>query len=332
MEKRLFLLMAMLLFAAAACSSDKAMEPGIPDEAAEVPEPSGVNNPEIRQLPDGTKYLIHPDKLLAGGPPKDGIPSIDAPRFISVGEADRWLDDDEFGAAVLHKGVERFYPFQILVWHEIVNEVVAGDPVLITYCPLCGSVIGYERTINGETVEFGTSGKLYNSNLVMYDRLTDSYWTQIEGRAVIGDLTGTELKLFPVEVLMWGDWKAAYPDSEVLSRETGHVRVYGHDPYGNYYSSREIIFPVENDDNRLHPKAVIFGIEIGGAAKAYPESALKAFPEVRDEINNVPLSIMRDSTGIVTITRLDTNERVPHERDFWFAWAAFHPDTILFEP
>ena len=332
MEKRLFLLMAMLLFAAAACSSDKAMEPGIPDEAAEVTEPSGVNNPEIRQLPDGTKYLIHPDKLLAGGPPKDGIPSIDDPRFISVGEADRWLDDDEFGAAVLHKGVERFYPFQILVWHEIVNEVVAGDPVLITYCPLCGSVIGYERTIKGETVEFGTSGKLYNSNLVMYDRLTDSYWTQIEGRAVIGDLTGTELKLFPVEVLMWGDWKATYPDSEVLSRETGHVRVYGHDPYGNYYSSREIIFPVENDDNRLHPKAVIFGIEIGGSAKAYPESALKAFPEVRDEINNVPLSIMRDSTGIVTITRLDTNERVPHERDFWFAWAAFHPDTILFEP
>lgn len=332
MEKRLFLLMAVLLFAAAACTSDTFVEPAIPDETAAVTGPSGVNNPEIRQLPDGTKYLIHPDKLLAGGPPKDGIPSIDAPRFISVAEADRWLDDDEFGAAVLHKGVERFYPFQILVWHEIVNEVVAGDAVLITYCPLCGSVIGYERTINGETVEFGTSGKLYNSNLVMYDRLTDSYWTQIEGRAVIGDLTGTELKLFPVEVLMWGDWKAAYPDSEVLSRETGHVRVYGHDPYGNYYSNREIIFPVENDDNRLHPKAVIFGIEIGGAAKAYPESALKAFPDVRDEINNVPLSIMRDSTGIVTITRLDTNERVPHERDFWFAWAAFHPDTILFEP
>ena len=332
MEKRLFLLMAMLLFAAAACSSDNAVEPGIPDEAAEATGLSGVNDSEIRQLPDGTKYLIHPDKLLAGGPPKDGIPSIDAPLFVSVGEADRWLEDDELGAAVLHKGVERFYPFQILVWHEIVNEVVAGDAILITYCPLCGSVIGYERTINGETVEFGTSGKLYNSNLVMYDRLTDSYWTQIEGRAVIGDLTGTELKLFPVEVLTWGDWKAAYPDSEVMSRETGHVRVYGRDPYGDYYSSRNLIFPVENDDNRLHPKAVIFGIEIGGSAKAYPESALKASPEVRDEINNVPLSIVRDSTGIVTITRLDTNERVPHERDFWFAWAAFHPDTALFEP
>ena len=322
----------MLLFAVAACSSDNALEPGIPDEAAEVTEPSGINNSEIRQLPDGTKYLIHPDKLLAGGPPKDGIPSIDAPRFISVAEADRWLDDGEFGAAVLHKGVERFYPFQILVWHEIVNEVVAGDAVLITYCPLCGSVIGYERTIKGETVEFGTSGKLYNSNLVMYDRLTDSYWTQIEGRAVIGDLTGTELKLFPVEVLTWGNWKAAYQDSEVLSRETGHVRVYGTDPYGGYYSSRNLIFPVENEDNRLHPKAVIFGIELGGSAKAYPESALKASPEVRDEVGNVSLSIVRESTGIITITNLETNQRVPHERDFWFAWVAFHPDTGLFEP
>ena len=332
MERRLFLIMAALLFAAAACTSGTVTESGTPDEALQASGTVNALESGIKQLADGTKYLIHPDQLMAGGPPKDGIPAIDDPRFIPVGEADRWLADGELGAAIIHKGTQRFYPFQVLVWHEIVNDAVAGDPVLITYCPLCGSVIGYERLINGEEVEFGTSGKLYNSNLVMYDRLTDTYWTQIQGRAIIGELTGTELKLFPVDVVTWEDWKNAYPDSEVLSRETGHVRAYGTDPYGSYYSSRNLIFPVNSEDNRLHPKAVVFGIEIGDTAKAYPEDALKANPEIRDAVNNVSLSIVRESTGIVTITNLDAGERVPHERDFWFAWAAFHPDTGLFEP
>ena len=331
MENRLLLLVLWLLVAAAGCTSvETPTDYTVTGEAAQVPEAD--QDPGIMQLADGTKYLIHPDQLKAGGPPKDGIPSIDNPRFISVDEAGRWLDDGDLGAAVIHRGAERFYPFQVLVWHEIVNDVVAGDPVLITYCPLCGSVIGYERSINGSEVEFGTSGKLYNSNLVMYDRMTDSYWTQIEGRAIIGGLTGMELKLFPVDVVTWADWKKAYPDSEVLSRETGHVRAYGIDPYGSYYSSRNVIFPVDHEDDRLHPKEVVFGIEIGSVAKAYPQVALKPESEILDVVNNVSLSIVRESTGIITITNLETNQRVPHERDFWFAWVAFHPDTGLFEP
>ena len=286
---------------------------------------------EIKVLPDGTKYLIHPNQLRGGGPPKDGIPSIDDPKFISVEEADRWLADDELGAAIIHKGVKRFYPFQILVWHEIVNDDVAGDPVLITYCPLCGSVIGYEGTIDGEKVEFGTSGKLYNSNLVMYDRKTDSYWTQIEGRVVVGPLTGMELKLFPVDVVTWGDWRKVHQESEVLSRETGQIRAYGVDPYGDYYTSRRTIFPIDEQDDRLHPKAVIFGIEIDGVPKAYPEIDLKELQTIEDNVNGVPIRVTRDEVGIITFTNLNTNERIPHERDFWFAWFVFHPDTELLE-
>lgn len=289
-----------------------------------------LESDEIRTLADGTKYLIHPSQISSGGPPKDGIPSIDNPKFVSVEDADDWIEDDEYGAAIIHKGVKRFYPFQVLVWHEIINEDIAGDPVLLTYCPLCGSIIGYERTINGEEVEFGTSGKLYNSNLVMYDRKTDTYWTQIEGRAVIGELTGMELKLFPVDVVTWGDWKKAHPDSEVLSRNTGFVRSYGSDPYGSYYESRRLIFGVKDEDDRLHPKAVIFGIKVDGVVKAYPENTLKESGPFEDTVNGVKIRVERDETGIVTFTNLENNERIPHERDFWFAWFAFHPDTEFY--
>lgn len=286
----------------------------------------------VKTLPDGTRYLVHPDMLISGGPPMDGIPSIDNPRFASIDEADAWLEDEELGAAVVHGETRRFYPLQILVWHEIVNENVSGTPVLVTYCPLCGSVIGFERTVGAETLEFGTSGKLFNSNLVMYDRSTGTYWTQIGGRAIIGEFAGLELSLFPVDVVEWGDWKRKYPDSEVLSRSTGHVRPYGSDPYGDYYSSGETIFPAGPSDGRLHPKAVVFGVVANGTAKAYPEAALRENGDFEDQIGGVPVSVRRDAGGFVTVTDLSSGIRIPHERDFWFAWFAFHPHTELYAP
>jgi len=291
-----------------------------------------VDNDEIKFTADGTPYLIDPKRIRGGGPPKDGIPSIDNPKFISVEDADKWLDDDELGLAIIHKGVKRFYPFQILVWHEIVNENIAGDPVLVTYCPLCGSGIVFERTIDGEEVEFGTSGKLFNSNLVMYDRKTDTYWSQIGGRAILGPLTGMELKLFPADVTTWGEWMKVHPDSEVLSRETGSRRQYGSDPYGNYYESKRLIFPVDDSDDSLHPKAVIFGIKINDSYKAYSEFDVKAAKVIEDTVNGINVKVERDEAGIVTITNIETNKRIPHERDFWFAWFAFHPETKLYVP
>ena len=285
---------------------------------------------DIQTLDDGTKYLVHPDKIRRGGPPKDGIPSIDDPKYISLEEADEWIADDELVLAIDYKGVKRVYPMQILVWHEIVNDTIAGDPILVTYCPLCGSGIAFERTVNGREVEFGTSGKLYNSNLIMYDRLTDTYWTQIDGLAVLGELTGTKLTPISIDTVPWREWKSVHPDSEVLSRDTGYSRQYGRDPYGDYYENSFLMFPVENRDDRIHPKSVVFGIEVDGVYKAYREDDVKELGTIEDEVNGRNLLITRDQAGAVEIIDTDSGEEIVKERDFWFAWYAFHPDTLLF--
>ena len=286
---------------------------------------------DIRVTKDGVRYLVPPDKIVGGGPAKDGIPSIDHPKFVSVEEASKWLGDDELVLAMTHKGVERVYPLQILVWHEIVNDMIAGDPVLITYCPLCGSGIAYKRSIGGEAVEFGTSGKLYNSNLVMYDRKTDTYWSQIGGLAILGDLTGERLIPLPIDTVIWGDWKAAHPESAVLSRDTGYNRNYGHDPYGSYYEDDSIWFPVQARDDRLHPKTVIFGIGVNDAYKAYRESDLVAQGTIDDTVGGIAIRIERDPVGIVSVISIESGEEIVKEREFWFAWYAFHPDTLLYE-
>lgn len=278
----------------------------------------------------GVKYIVNPDKIVSGGPPQDGIPSIDNPKYVTVEEADRWIADNELVLGLIHNETKRVYPLQILVWHEIVNGHIKGEPILITYCPLCGSGIAYERTINGEEVEFGTSGKLYNSNLVMYDRKTNSYWSQIGGQAIVGELTGTRLTPISIDTVAWREWKAAHPDSEVLSQDTGFRRSYGRDPYGSYYEDSFLFFDVENEDRRIHPKTVIFGIELDGTFKAYQEATLKEMQVIEDTVNGVRIKVERDDAGIVTITDLETGEEIVKERDFWFAWYAFHPETELY--
>ncbi|MBA7710780.1 hypothetical protein ES703_119727 [subsurface metagenome] len=232
--------------------------------------------------------------------------------------------------AIIYKGVKRVYPLQILVWHEIVNDVIRDDPVLITYCPLCGSGIAFERRIGSEEVEFGVSGKLYNSNLVMYDRKTNSYWSQIDSLAIIGELSGTRLNLLPIDTVTWREWKKEHPDSQVLSQETGYIRAYGKDPYGEYYEDSFVWFPLENEDDRIHSKTVILGIEVEGLFKAYKEQDLKELGLIEDSIGEARIRIERDSAGTIHITNLETGKEIVAQRGFWFAWYAFHPDTQLY--
>jgi len=293
--------------------------------------PEEQDSSSIKVDSRGVKYLVDPSKILSGGPPKDGIPSIDNPKFVPLSEADRWIEDNELVLAIIYKGVKRVYPLQILVWHEIVNDTIAGDPILITYCPLCGSGIAYRRSLDGEAVEFGTTGKLYNSNLVMYDRKTDTWWTQIDGKAIVGELTGRELTEISIDTVAWREWKQAHPDSEVLSQDTGFSRSYGRDPYGSYYEDSYLMFPVEHDDQRIHPKTVIFGIEVAGMYKAYKEQDVIQMGTFEDSVAGVPVRISRDAAGIVTFTNLDLRREIVKERDFWFAWYAFHPDTLVYE-
>jgi len=184
----------------------------LPKKPTEVVRQEG----DIKIASDGTKFIIDPSKIIGGGPPKDGIPSIDNPKYVSVQEADQWIEDNELVIAIIYKGVKRVYPLQIMVWHEIVNDNIAGDPILITYCPLCGTGLAFERKISGEEVEFGTSGKLYQNNLVMYDRKTDTYWTQIDGRAIVGELSGMELTPISIDTVSWREWKAEHHILELL--------------------------------------------------------------------------------------------------------------------
>ena len=297
-----------------------------------APAPAEDLSAEIMELPDGTKYIVHPDKIQSGGPPPDGIPSIDDPAYVSVSEANDWIQENELVLALQYNGVTRAYPLQILVWHEIVNDVVAGKPVLVTYCPLCGSGIAYERTIDGQEVEFGTSGRLYNSNLVMYDRVYGTLWTQIGGQAIVGELSGKLLTPIDIDTVVWRDWAPAHPDAEVLSQQTGFDRDYGEDPYGSYYEDSFIWFPVEGQDDRIHPKTVIFGIEVNGVFKAYQEDDLIESGEIKDTVGGRDISLTRSDDGVVTIIDIAAGTGIVKERDFWFAWYAFHPKTELYTP
>jgi len=297
---------------------------------------------EIKITSDGTKYIIDPKDIRGGGPRKggigvdQGIPALAEKniKFVSVNEADAWIEDNELVLSLIYMEEKRVYPLQIMVWHEIANDVVAGDPLLITYCPLCGSGIAYERKVKigneEKTTRFGVSGKLYNSNLVMYDELTDTYWQQIGGKAIVGQLTGQELKKISIDTISWGDWKQAHPDSKVLSQNTGFRRNYGNDPYGNYYENSFLLFPVENEDNRIHAKTQVIGIEINSAFKAYRKNDLEKEKPIEDSVAGVKIEIEKLDDGRVIVTNLETGEEIVKEEDFWFAWYAFHPETELY--
>jgi hypothetical protein len=329
-------------------------------------ESEGTPEEEI-MVTNGKKHLVPLDKIKGGGPPKDGIPSIDDPKFVDATDAD-FVSDSHTVIGLEINGETKAYPLFILVWHEIVNDMIGGVPVSVTYCPLCYTNQVFERTLDGKEVEFGTSGKLYNSNLVMYDRLTDSYWSQALGKAITGELTGQELKIIPFDVITWGDWKTIHPDSKILTTDTGHLRAYGVDPYGDYYTDPRIIFPVDHRDERLHPKEIILGFRESGIYKAYGQNDIENSMVINDKVANTPLLLtslypqnarafertldgtvldfeFKDGMIIDTQTNSEWNydglaisgtlegsqlPRMPFNPGFWFEWVAFHPETELY--
>jgi len=295
---------------------------------------ASFENQEIKTLPDGTKYIIHPDKFLSGGPGKDGIPSIDNPKFTSAKDGD-WVPDEELGLGIVHKNEARFYPFRILVYHEIVNDFIQNDPVLVTYCPLCFTGIGFISEIDNEPVEFGVSGKLYNSELVMYDRKTDSYWPQSLGKAVLGPSTGKTIKKIPTDTVKWGDWKKVHPDTKVLSKDTGFLRSYdGSNPYGKKgdFTDINLQFPLENEDKRIAAYEIVYGIEINGEFKAYKKSDLEKQIKIEDNFGGEKIIIEFDKDLKSAKAFKESGDQIVSETLFWFAWAAFHPETELYKP
>jgi hypothetical protein len=224
----------------------------------------------------GPSPVVDPNEIIPGGPPPDGIPPIDHPVFVQPSEAD-WLSGREPVISLELNGDARAYPAQILLWHEIANDEVGGVPVTVTYCPLCNTAIAFRRpVVDGELLDFGTSGKLYRSNLVMYDRQTESYWAQATGQAIMGPLTGMELEFIPVQIVAWEDWAAQYRDGMVLSRDTGHQRSYGTNPYERYDRPDSQPFLFQGvPDPRLPPKARVVGVRVGDDVVAFPYDVLR---------------------------------------------------------
>lgn len=221
--------------------------------------------------------LVNPDDIISGGPPPDGIPPIDNPKFLRAAAAG-FLSPKEPVVAIELNDDARAYPAQILIFHEIVNDTVGGVPVVITYCPLCNTGIAFRRpVVGGKLLDFGTSGKLYHSNLVMYDRQTRSLWPQAMGQAVVGRLTGMKLQFLPVQMVSWGDWRREHPDGKVLSRETGEERPYGENPYTYYDSYQRAPSLFKGDpDERLAPLDRVVGVWVGSDVVAFPYDRLRA--------------------------------------------------------
>ncbi len=342
--------------------------------------PSALDDPSAEALPEP---LVDIGEIISGGPPPDGIPPIDEPRFLPT-SAVEFLADDEPVLAIEVGGDARAYPVQVMLWHEIVNDTIGGVPVSVTYCPLCNTAVAVDRRVDGRVLSFGTSGMLYQSALVMYDRQTESLWSHFTGQAIAGRLTGAELEGLPVSTVAWRDWRNAHPQGLVLSRETGFDRDYGSNPYPGYDDVDNPPFLFEGEiDGRFAAKTRVVGTGLDSTPTAIRLDALLergvvpfeldggpvvawALPGTRSALDRADVTGGRDvgATGVFLSTvegRLLTFRRVEngfvddqtgstwdvlgtavegplagttltpleHVDTFWFAWAAFAPETVV---
>jgi hypothetical protein len=273
-----------------------------------------------------TKKSVELSELHQGCPARDCIPSIDSPKFVSAEDAAH-ISDDDLVLTLAYKGEYRAYPSKILDHHEIVNDIIGDEPLAITWCPLCGSAVGIQRTIAGKVTEFGVSGVLYNSDLVFYDRASETLWDQIEAKGIVGPLTDRELQLVPVSMSRWAKWRDRHPDTLVLSPDTGFDYDYTQDRYAEYRVSSRLFMPVSASDDRVHAKTVVFGFDLPSGAVAYTESMLQESGRYHHELNGEAAMVSLQDDGSVTM-QLDDETYYP-TRLFWFAWYTFYPDTSL---
>ena len=296
---------------------------------------------------------------LSGGPPKDGIPAIDKPRFWSAHEANRHLDDADIVFGVYRRGEAKAYPRRVLVWHEIVNDVIAQEPVSVTYCPLTGTALGFRR---GATT-FGVSGRLVNSNLIMYDRASGSRWPQILATAIDGPLAGMSLRQIPVAWTTWKRWRARHPETRVLATRTGYIRNYERDPYGSYNptsgyyrKSAKRLFPVMSESDRYAPKSVFLIARTEQTAIAFRKETLRKARVLHGKSADEHFTAIYDpglDTGyvfrnpeVVSVVSGDFTfgptgiewkepghalEPVVSFDAMWFAYAAFYPDGAVID-
>ncbi len=245
-------------------------------------------------LTDFSKISVPPKEIVSGGPPRDGIPAIDEPAFESAAEADRWLESSDPVVVVEHGGEVKAYPLAILIWHEIVNDNVGGQPVSVTFCPLCNTALVFDRNVEGRILDFGTTGRLRHSDLLMYDRQTESWWQQAVGVAIVGELLDTELEFVPANTFSWEMVRALHPDVLVLSRDTGHRRDYGRNPYVGYDDPDGSPLPgffSADEDRRMPAMERVVALDVGeGWAVGF--SPLSEVRVVNDEVEEMAFAVV----------------------------------------
>jgi hypothetical protein len=250
---------------------------------------------------DFDKSIIDIGEIMSGGPPKDGIPAIDRPQFDNVKQAEKWLDAREPVIRVAINGEARAYPLQLLIYHEIVNDQVGETPISVTFCPLCNSSVVFDRRFKGRVLDFGTTGLLRKSDMVMYDRQTETWWQQIIGRGIIGEYAGETLTQIPSSIVSFEDFANAHPHGKIVNRRTGHTRPYGNNPYRGYDNIGQVPFLFRGDlDPRLPPMERVMFVSAGDKDKLYPFSRIKEAVILNDDIGNTPV-VLFSRDGLLSV-------------------------------
>lgn len=299
------------------------------DDSLYVNEPRSVD----RLLStENVKTTIDLGEVLSGGVGKDGIPPIDEPLVVTIDEVPAWMDVEGDGILIERDGQARFYPYQVLVRHEIVNDTFAGEDILVTYCPLCFTGVVFDPTVNGEPVEFGVSGKLWESNLLMYNRSDpESLWSQALGEAVVGPAAGQALPIVRFDITQYGKFVESFPDGEVVIGDAQSVfpQSYAGSPYGGDLRNIEPIFPFSGDDDRLEKTDIVLGLVYDGESRAYLVSALERDGRIAD--GNVEV-VFNQSTGVAEFyDRANDRARLTPIPSFWISWVSVHPDTQVYK-
>jgi hypothetical protein len=271
------------------------------------------------------------DQIRRGGVPRDGIPAIDNPRFMTAGKAD-FLKDKDRVLGVSRNGIAKAYPIRILDYHEIVNDLFGDEAIVVSYCPLCYTGMAFSAQAAEFNFTFGVSGLLYNSDVLLYDRQTGSLWSQIMSEAITGSLKGTTLLSLPVSHTTWRNWAERHPDTLILSTDTGYRRDYRRSPYLDYARSGRLMFPVENKNDEYRNKTLVLGITVNGQSKGYPFKELEKNGQEQfdDVIGGRFLTVeWFESENFARILD-DSGQEIPSVIAYWFAWYAFHPDTEIF--
>lgn len=277
---------------------------------------------------DVSDSLAPTEKIELGGPGRDGIPSIDKPKFITVKEAD-YLEPLDVVMSVTFGGETRAYPHRILNLHEIVNDRIGTNSFVVTYCPLCGSGMVFDRRYGDEELDFGVSGLLYQSDVLMYDRQSESLWSQLMMKSISGKKKGEKLKHLPSERMTFAAWALKYPEGKVLSTDTGHERSYRNNPYAGYEHKPTPLFDVGHIRDELASKSWVIGFLVGEKAYAVPIDRVSGGKSIKLELGGREISVSYDAEKREPTLTDGKGGPHPFTLAYWFAWQAFHRDTVI---